>query len=383
MIRLRRAALLTFGLALACGGGGDPDAGVDAAAPIDAGDFDDVEWPTLSEAERSAALEPREGRVEVVLDTDLGNEIDDQFAVVHALLAPERLHVRAIHTAPWGFSPELFASPYFTSALDARLLREQLARNGLTLENLPTVVPASGESAAFAEAAEVLAATARDDVPIHRGSRRYLFTAPRRPVESAAVESLVALGREPRDGPLYVVCLGALTNVASALLAAPDLAARVVVVWTSTYPSFWPHVNASFNLAQDVEAARVVFESGVPLVYVPGFFVAEEIRVTRPEIQAHLAGAGPAATFLRELFEGYPLDGDHYAGRSKVIWDLAAVGWVLEPSWYESALVPTPTLDEELRWSARAGAPVMREALDLSRDGLIRDFFARVAATDP
>ena len=37
----------------------------------------------------------------MVLDTDTYNEIDDQFAVVHALLSPEHLNVEALYAAPF------------------------------------------------------------------------------------------------------------------------------------------------------------------------------------------------------------------------------------------------------------------------------------------
>ena len=62
---------------------------------------------------------------------------------------------------------------------------------------------------------------------------------------------------------------------------------------------------------------------------------------------------------------------------------MAVTAWALDPAWTESALVATPSLDEALRWSPRAGAPVMREVRDLHRDGVMRDFYARLAATDP
>ncbi|GAB5547208.1 MAG: nucleoside hydrolase [Sandaracinaceae bacterium] len=384
---MRRAAwavaLLITCTTASCGDGdgGEPDASVDAGRE-DAGRFDDVAWPALDEAARDEALAPREGVIEVVIDTDLGNEIDDQFAVVHALLAPERLDVRAIHAAPWGISGELITSPAFTSVLDARLLREQLAERGVDPASFPTIRPSIGMSRAFDEATEITALLGRD-VPVFHGAGRYLGTDPLAPVASEATESLIALAREPRDGPLYVLALGAITNVASALLLAPDLVEHIVVVWASAYPSFWPSPNASYNLAQDVAAARVVLASGVPFVYVPGFFVAEELRVTRPEIAANVEGAGALREYLFTLYENHPIDGDHFAGRSKVLWDMAVTAWALDPAWTESALVATPSLDETLRWSPRAGAPVMREVRDLHRDGVMRDFYARLAATDP
>ena len=62
----------------------------------------DSHFPTLDDAERLARLRPpAQGRIRMVLDTDTANEIDDQFAVVHALLSGERLAVEAIYAAPF------------------------------------------------------------------------------------------------------------------------------------------------------------------------------------------------------------------------------------------------------------------------------------------
>ena len=52
-------------------------------------------------ARRRRLQPPGDGCVRMVLDTDTYNEIDDQFALVHALLSPERLKVEAIYAAPF------------------------------------------------------------------------------------------------------------------------------------------------------------------------------------------------------------------------------------------------------------------------------------------
>src|SRR5215213_690584 len=55
----------------------------------------------LSAARRLELLEPPAGRARMVLDTDTYNEIDDQFAIVYALLSPERIACEAIYAAPF------------------------------------------------------------------------------------------------------------------------------------------------------------------------------------------------------------------------------------------------------------------------------------------
>ena len=60
-----------------------------------------MKFPIISESERIRKLKISDGALKVVIDTDTYNEIDDQFALVHALLSPERLNVEAIYAAPF------------------------------------------------------------------------------------------------------------------------------------------------------------------------------------------------------------------------------------------------------------------------------------------
>ncbi|HIC17844.1 TPA: nucleoside hydrolase, partial [Candidatus Poribacteria bacterium] len=60
-----------------------------------------VKFPKLTTSELIKRLTPPTGKVRLVLDTDTYNEIDDQFAVVHALLSPDNLTLESIHAAPF------------------------------------------------------------------------------------------------------------------------------------------------------------------------------------------------------------------------------------------------------------------------------------------
>ena len=69
---------------------------------------------------------------------------------------------------------------------------------------------------------------------VYRGSTDYLSRG--KPQRSAAVDDLIRRAvAAPDDDPLYVVAIGAITNVAAALLLEPDLVRKIVVVW------LWEH----------------------------------------------------------------------------------------------------------------------------------------------
>ena len=75
---------------------------------------------------------------------------------------------------------------------------------------------------------------------------------------------------QERDETLYVLALGALTNVASAILTEPRIRERICVVSLGGWPY---HVSdfRDFNFIQDLKAAQTVFDSGVAMVHVTGF----------------------------------------------------------------------------------------------------------------
>ena len=335
-------------------------------------------FPTLDPAQRAARLTPPTGPVDVVIDTDATNEIDDEFAVVWALLHSERLRLRGLLASPYGYSTELLSSGLALADLDARRLARRLAAAGIDVTRIPAFDPSDGMRRAHAELVRILA-LARDcgvpcDARAHLGADRYL-PGPETPVDSAGARFLIETAHALGDRPLYVVAIGCATNVASALLLDPSLVERIVVVWTAAYPSFWPGVNASYNLAQDIPAARVLLESGVPLVYLPGYYVGEELRVSRAEIAAHVAGRGPFGEYLHSLYERHPRGG-HALGQSKVLWDLINIAWLLDARWFTVHSVPTPSLDEEVRWVSHGlGRHQMVEAIDVDRDEIFADFY--------
>jgi hypothetical protein len=282
-------------------------------------------FPTLDAAQRIRLLEPPAGPVRMVLDTDTYNEIDDQFALAYTLLSPERIVCEAIYAAPFqndrGSDPEAGMLASYDEIL--RLL-ERLGR--------------SHEGFVF------------------NGSTSWLPGADQ-PVQSAAVDDLIARARAERDGPLYVVAIGAITNVASALLQAPDILSKLVVVWLGGNPQYWERAT-EFNVYQDMHAARVIFDSGVPLVHVPCLNVTEHLRTTQAELDRFVKGRSAIGDYLCRIFAG-DYD-DHYA---------------------RSVLVPSPILTTAQTWSHDPHRHLIREVRSVKRDPIFADLFRKLEGT--
>ncbi|HEV2809900.1 MAG TPA: nucleoside hydrolase [Acidimicrobiales bacterium] len=307
---------------------------------------------------------PADGPVDVIIDADPTNEIDDQFALVWAMLRQDRVHLVGLTAAPYSFEPEVLLGAG-TASLDRRRLHSA---------ELPAVSPAEGVENARRELVHICELMGAPVDLVVAGADRFM-PAPTEAVPSAAAEMIVQAARAHRGGPLHIVGIGCATNIASALLLAPDIADRVVVTWTSAYPSFWPFPNASYNLALDLHASRLLFSSGVPLVYLPGYYVGEELRVTLPEIEAYVAGRGAPGDYLAEIYRSHG-NPPHRPGRSKVLWDMINIAWLIEPSWLDTRLVPAPELDPTLHWTRPTPHHLMREATDLDRDAVLGDLYA-------
>jgi inosine-uridine nucleoside N-ribohydrolase len=313
---------------------------------------------------RARLAEPK-GRVRVVIDTDAANEIDDQFALAWGLLSPELLQVEAVYAAPFSFAHRRHLLPH--AAPDAPPFND----------------PARGMERSYDEILRVFALLGMPSSgKAWRGSAGYLPAAGV-PCRSEAADHLIALARSmPPGEPLYVLALGCVTNIASALLLAPDIAERIVVVWTSGFPSSAPHVNDSFNLEQDLPASQWLLDSGVPHAYLPGYHVGAQLRLSLAEMERYVRGQGAIGNALHQLFTHNPLwtlqqaapTGPH----SWVIWDLICVAWLLDPRWVPSELVRTPRLDAQRRWQAVPGRHLMREAHAVQRDAIFNDFFDKL-----
>jgi len=300
-------------------------------------------FPRLSDELMRQRLEPPSGPVQMVLDTDTYNEIDDQFAVVYSLL-PKNLDVLAF-----------YAAPYFNSRSSG---------------------PADGMEKSYEEILRLLDKMGRDPKGLaFRGADRYLPDGAH-PVESEAVADLIAKARAPRKGPLYVLAIGAITNVASAILMEPKIIERIVIVWLGGHALYWPHTR-EFNLAQDVPAARIVFDSGVPLVQIPCMGVTTHLHTTIPELEAHVSGRGAIGDYLVDIVKGY--HEDHF-GWSKVIWDIATIAYLIDSSWTPTDLVHSPILTDQVMWSVDRSRHLIRAANYIHRDPIFSDLFTKLKA---
>jgi inosine-uridine nucleoside N-ribohydrolase len=317
-----------------------------------------MNFPKISNSTCLERLKPPDGKVRMVLDTDTYNEIDDQFAVVHALLSPERLSVEGIYAAP--FFNHRSTSPGNGMELSYDEILRLLNRLGKPSEGLA-----------------------------HRGSDGFLADYDH-PYPSDAVNDLIDRAMKSEE-PLYVVAIGALTNLASAILIEPKIIENIVIVWLGGNALHWPHTN-EFNLIGDVLASRLVLDCGVPLVLIPCDGVTTHLRSTVSEIERYVQGRGAIGDYLASTFKDY--NDDHFAW-SKEIWDVVAIAYLINSDWIPSFIVSSPIITQrppekipgknpypwekyQLTWSFDHSRHQIRCAYYVDRDPIFRDLFTKL-----
>lgn len=290
-----------------------------------------------------------EGRIDAVLDTDAFNEIDDQFALAYLLRSEEKVCLR-----------EVFAAPFW---------------------NGKSVSPEDGMEKSYGEILKVLSLCGRDDLAprTEKGSRTYLPDE-KTPVFSPAAQRLSELAMEySPEKPLYVVAIGAITNIASALLLQPELKERTVVVWLGGNRDDADE----FNMKQDIAAARVVFGCGVPLVQLPCAGVVKELATTEPELRFWLCGKNPLSDYLacntireaEQYAKGKPW--------SRTIWDVAAAAWLLNDDnrFFTSVLRPAVIPEYDLLYANHPDRHFIRVISAVNRDAIFQDLFRKLTET--
>lgn len=286
------------------------------------------------------------GMVDVVLDTDAYNEIDDQFAISYLIKSKEKLNTKAI-----------YAAPFF---------------------NDKSVSPKDGMEKSYNEILKLLSLS-EEKCDVFKGSERYLDNE-NTPVISPAAQDLAKRAESySPEKPLYVVAIGAITNIASAILLNPDVAENTVVVWLGGHAHHYHHTK-EFNMYQDVAAARVIMQSGVPFVQLPCMGVVDCFTVSKPELEFWLKGKNPLADYLAqnaiEAAESYAKG----KAWTRVIWDVTAVAWLINDSqqFMESRIIPTPIPTYDNLYATDYNGYPMRYVYNIKRDSLMTDLFQKL-----
>lgn len=276
---------------------------------------------------RVPTIPSREQKLRVIIDADAHNEIDDVWAIALALLSPERLHIEGFVAANYdndneGAGPRSIA----TSAATIHTLLEKSGRAGT--------------------------------IPVKLGSppMRYQFE----PSPSEGVDFIVqhAMASSPED-PLWIIGLGAATDIASAYLTEPRIAERVVVFWHGR--TEWPQKATNFNVHGDVRAARVLFHSDLSFVL---FDTGSRLFCPMSESEKWVQTSA-----LGRYLHEFRFKGGWYQSPTKGFYDLGDIAALVDPSLGTWEVVSCPEVGWDLAYRFRDTKGRILRCADIHRDG--------------
>jgi len=282
----------------------------------------------------------------VILDTDTYNEIDDQFAISYMLANRDKLNVKAI-----------YAAPFYNSKSSG---------------------PKDGMEKSYNEIKKVLGLIENtENIEVYKGSESYLPDE-KTPVISDAAEHLAKIAADYNSGNLlYVVAIGAITNIASAILINPEIIDNIVVVWLGGNALHW-HDTKEFNLFQDVAAARIIFGCGVPVVQLPCAGVVSAFTISEAELDKWLLGKNKISDYLaRNTIE----EASGYAkGKpwTRVIWDVTGVAWLIDGKFFGERLEKSPIPEYDGHYAFDGNRHFIKYVYHVNRDALVEDLFNKL-----
>lgn len=277
----------------------------------------------------------------ILIDSDAKNEIDDQYAIVRALIAPE-LRVEA-----------LTAAGYTDRENGARLSYE---------EELKIL--------------ELMGLTGK--IPVALGSALPM-TDKNTPQPTAAAELIIERAMAEEDEPLYVLALGQFTNLASALLMEPRIKERVIFACIDgdykhgQTPSWGA---GCYNWTNDVPAVQTIFESDVRYIHMPAVSVSGKMGLGRQAAVDKLSGRAPIYEFLISIWT------DRFSD-PKILWDIALIHVMIDPDHGKPVTVPAPTVHDDGKTTDRPDNPRrMTVYADIDPDAIYQSFWAAMDSAD-
>ena len=211
------------------------------------------------------------------------------------------------------------------------------------------------------------------NIPVYRGSASFLANK-ETPVESPACDNIINTVMNS-DELVYIVAVGAITNVASAIIKCPEIVNRTVVIWLGGHALHWQDTR-EFNLKQDVAAAQIVLDSGVPFVQIPCNGVCTEFSTTIPELEYYLRGKNELCDYLVDIVRSYT---KKPYGWSKVVWDVTAVAALVDPKALDMVIIPTPILTNDCHYAKDDARHPFIYVRRIRRDPIYADLFEKLA----
>ena len=287
---------------------------------------------------------PPASRVRMIVDTDAKNEADDQYAIMHHLLTPM----------------------FDVCGIIATHFEQKAGYTGRSMEK------------SYQEIEKLLSLAEMEDVPFFRGCVSPLKDVHDAP-DAEGVRHIIREARKP--GKLYIAVQGAMTNVAAALNAAPDIGENIVVLWNGGGP--YPEGRSEFNVQQDPDAARALLRSSAEVWQTPQDVYCT-LEVSLAELKRRVYPCGELGRYLyRQLVEENHVEYNPgfllRSGENWVLGDNTTIAVLLMNRWRGNwHMEHAPVIREDLAYEANPEGRLIRVYDSIDVRMTLEDLFCKL-----
>ncbi|MBC7217053.1 MAG: nucleoside hydrolase [Candidatus Caldatribacterium sp.] len=295
-------------------------------------------------------------KTKVIIDTDIGDDVDDALAIALALCSPE-LEIVGI-----------------TTVFRNTTLRAKLAKKLVQVFGRPDIPVVKGiEKPLINDWDRTLippqTRAVKEEIPIDE--------------EIGAVDFIVDRVMNSSD-QITLITIGPLTNVAIALTKEPRLKERTrICMMGGMYSQAFPE----WNIYCDPEAARIVFDSGIPITMV-GLDVTLQCRLNKAALNRIFESGDERMRFLSEVIKIWQ-EGDE--NRYPILHDPLAVAVLIDPSFVKmkkmnikvetrGELTRGVTVVTENPFQGFSGEGSVNVCVDVESERFVRFFLERILA---
>ena len=253
----------------------------------------------------------------IIIDTDPGQ--DDAVAILVALASPEELDVLGITCVAGNVPLDL-------TSRNARIVCELAGKRDVKV--FAGCDRPLGRALVTAEHVHGKTGLDGPDLP-----------EPTMPMaEGHAVDFIIDTLRDNAPGTVTLCPLGPLTNIATALQKAPDIAdriAKIVLMGGGYFEGGNITPTAEFNIYVDPQAADIVFKSGAPIVVMP-LDVTHKALVTKARTDAFRALGTPVGIAVAEMTDFFErFDKEKYGSDGAPLHDPCVTAYLINPDLFK------------------------------------------------
>lgn len=279
-------------------------------------------------------------KLNVILDTDIGNECDDQFALSYLLKSQDVFNIEAITIAPYSHK-----------------------------ERFPSVE--ANQENSFQEITKICEWLNFDfKNKIFKGATDYMANGYEE--ENDAVKKIIEIAQKNKK--TYIMAIGTITNISLAIKKEPKIVDKIEVIWLAGH-SLLQDNNIEYNFKKDLRADRILFDSEVKLTIIPCKNVASALTTSVYELEHYLKDKSQLATYLIQHFSD---DGYHEIKERRVLWDISVVAYLINKSWFNIQEVDCPKIKDDTSYKLEKNNRKITMVNDIDVNKVYTDLFRRL-----